>query len=188
MVSTYGSIAIFRCLMVSPLVILTAGLLNWFGDVRKHTDISCVAGGGGGSVGTCCGGLIAYDKSFVSNHGNLFFIGTFIPMLALILSAVIMAFQNWQIRIVTVIVVFLLVSVTFYSVARMSNLPEVANAGLFIFLSNAITPDIETALFYWYTDSPDGPQFTPQFVGYISGIAFAAMFIGTHIYTAHSIV
>jgi hypothetical protein len=42
-----------------------------------------------------------------------------------------------------------------------------------------VTPDIETAMFYWYTNAEEGPQFSPQFVGYISGLAFACMFAGT---------
>ncbi len=57
-------------------------------------------------------------------------------------------------------------------------LPDVANAGLFIFLCNATTPDIETAMFYWFTNAEEGPKFSPQFVGYMSGLAFACMFGG----------
>jgi hypothetical protein len=182
MVTTYGSITMFRVLIVTPLVIMTGGLFNWFGDSNKHEETSI---GEHATVGTCCGGCMTYDKSFVSNHQNLFFIGTFIPFMALLLSAIVMIFQEWEIRLITVTMVFVLVGSSFFLVARQANLPEVANAGLFIFLSNAITPDIETALFYWYTDAPEGPQFTPQFVGYISGIAFAAMFLGILIYNRY---
>lgn len=177
MVTTHGSITMFRVLIITPLVIFVGGVFNWFGDTRKHdSNVNSELS----TVGTCCGGCMTYDKSFVNNHQNLFFIGTFIPFMALLLSAIVMAYQQWQIRVITVSLVFLLVSTSFYCIARQANLPEVANAGLFIFLSNAVTPDIETALFYWYTDAPEGPQFTPQFVGYISGIAFAAMFLGDY--------
>ena len=103
---------------------------------------------------------------------------TVISWCAIMLSVIMITFEHWRVRLVALVSVFLFVALTFFLTARRAGLPEVANAGLFIFLSNAVTPDIETAMFYWYTNAEEGPQFTPQFVGYISGLAFACMFAG----------
>eukprot|EP00602_Paraphysomonas_sp_CaronLab_P009170 CAMPEP_0185032074 /NCGR_PEP_ID=MMETSP1103-20130426/19919_1 /TAXON_ID=36769 /ORGANISM="Paraphysomonas bandaiensis, Strain Caron Lab Isolate" /LENGTH=560 /DNA_ID=CAMNT_0027567833 /DNA_START=250 /DNA_END=1932 /DNA_ORIENTATION=+ len=180
MITSVGSIVMFRILTFSSLVIITAGSFNWFGDKRKHSTLV-----NNTPVDTCCMGYITYDKSFVDNHGSLFFIATFIPFLAIVLSVVVLTFEHWKIRLSILLLVITLVCASFYGVAQSCGLPEVANAGLFIFLSNAVTPDIETALFYWFTDSEDGPQFSPQFVGYISGIAFGAMFVGILLYNRY---
>mmetsp|Transcript_31348 Transcript_31348/g.58343 ORF Transcript_31348/g.58343 Transcript_31348/m.58343 type:complete len:551 (-) Transcript_31348:1096-2748(-) len=209
MIANFGSIAIFRILIGSSAIILVAGSLNWFGDIKKHRaqapppalrqkemqlrmrdgealspDSSCddPHSDEGASLGLCCWGLVEYDKAFIANHKNLFFLSAVICWCAIMLSVIMMTFQYWKVRLVVLASVFVFVSVTFYLTARWSGLPEVANAGLFIFLSNSVTPDIETAMFYWYTNAEEGPQFTPQFVGYISGLAFACMFAGILLY------
>jgi hypothetical protein len=203
MITTYGSIVMFRLLIISSLVIILTGAMNWFGDVNKQQQApshsptasplhkseplsSTSLSASSSSLTTCLCGLVTVDKSFLENHTALFFIGTFIPLLAILLSCLMLLFSSWSTRLLIVLLIWSLVSSSFYLTARcLSQLPAVANAGLFIFLSNSITPDIETALFYWYTNSPDGPQFSPQFVGYISGIAFGAMFLGILLYNRY---
>jgi hypothetical protein len=194
MITTYGSIVMFRLLIISSVVIIITGAMNWFGDVNKSLpkkEFSSVSSKSQSSVSgdsshtTCFCGLITVDKTFLENHTSLFFIGTFIPFLAILISTLMLLFSSWYARLVIVLMIWTTVVLSFYLTAYYSGLPAVANAGLFIFLSNSITPDIETAMFYWYTNSPEGPQFTPQFVGYISGIAFAAMFLGILIYNRY---
>lgn len=211
MIANFGSIVIFRILISSSAIILVAGSLNWFGDVKKHStrlpgniqtqqmqdhetllrlrDGSALTSSrvdsndeketDSHSLGLCCWGLIEYDKAFIANHKTLFFLSAVICWCAIMLSVIMMTFQYWKVRLVVLVSVFLFVATTFFFTARWAGLPEVANAGLFIFLSNSVTPDIETAMFYWYTNAEEGPQFSPQFVGYISGLAFACMFAGT---------
>ena len=190
MIANYGSIAIFRVLISSSVIILIAGFFNWFGDVNKYKARGAINSDAGSishqpigidssdQLGVCCFGLFEYDKGFVSNHSSLFFLSTLISWCAIMLSVVMMLFQYWKVRLVALVSVATFVAVVFFMTARRSGMPEVANAGLFIFLSNSITPDIETAMFYWYTNAEEGPQFSPQFVGYISGLAFACMFAG----------
>lgn len=174
--------------------------MNWFGDVNKNTlkslpnsefQSSSRTTGTSSSTGdsdrmtTCLFGLITIDKTFLENHTSLFFIGSFVPFLAILISSLMLVISDWYGRLAIVLSIWSIVIISFYLTAYYSGLPDVANAGLFIFLSNSITPDIETAMFYWYTNAPEGPQFTPQFVGYISGIAFGAMFIGILIYNRY---
>jgi hypothetical protein len=158
-----------------------SALLRQGGDSASGSPVSGPEEGEGGlhpALGRCCWGLAEYDKAFVANHQSLFFLSAMISTCAMLLSIVMMCFRNWVVRLAVLAAVFILVAGSFFGVARRAGLPEVANAGLFIFLSNAVTPDIETAMFYWYTNAEEGPQFSPQFVGYISGLAFACMFAG----------
>lgn len=190
MITTYGSIVMFRLLIISSIVIIITGFMNWFGDVNKNSlktlsDNEFHSTAKSDSVTTCFFGLITIDKTFLENHTSLFFIGSFVPFLALLISALMLVVSGWYGRLAIVLTIWSVVIISFYFTAYYSGLPDVANAGLFIFLSNSITPDIETAMFYWYTNAPEGPQFTPQFVGYISGIAFGAMFIGILIYNRY---
>ena len=193
MITTYGPIQMFQILIISSVIVIITGSMNWFGDVNKHSPLLLKnlspslesTNQNNSTISTCFCGLITIDKSFLQNHTSLFFIGAFIPFLAILLSVIILFFSNWKVRLIIIIIVWLLVLISFYSTTRLSGLPAVANAGLFIFLSNSLTPDIETAMFYWYTNSPEGPMFTPQFVGYISGIAYGAMFLGILIYNRY---
>lgn len=208
MIANFGSIAVFRILIGSSVIIFIAGFLNWFGDTNKYSknnkgsplDLSASSaddngllllsadsetGDSSSQLGLCCCGYVEYDKSFIANHSYLFFLSSLISWCAVMLSVVMMCFQEWKVRLVVLLAISCFVSSSFFITAYKSGLPEVAKAGLFIFLSNAITPDIETAMFYWYTNADNGPQFTPQFVGYISGIAFACMFAGILIYNRY---
>lgn len=194
MITSYGPIYMFKLLIISSIIIIIAGSMNWFGDVNKNSPLLLKNLSPSlenpeeikpKTESTCFCGLITVDKSFLENHTSLFFIGTFIPFLAILLSIIILFFPSWQVRLTVIVIVWFLVVTSFYSTTRSSGLPAVANAGLFIFLSSSLTPDVETAMFYWYTNSPDGPMFTPQFVGYISGIAYGAMFLGILIYNRY---
>lgn len=157
MIESFGSIAIFRILISSSAVIFLAGFLNWFGDTSKYSrnqelgqqQSHLEEKEENAALGLCCWGLVEYDKGFIANHKNLFFLSAMISWCAIMLSVVMMSFQDWRVRLAVLASVFLFVATTFFVTARRSGLPEVANAGLFIFLSNAVTPDIETAMFYW---------------------------------------
>ncbi len=179
----------FRVLMVSSIIVLTAGYFNWFGD-KKKSDSSFSRSSADrhstdeeSTVSICCCKL---SKHFIDHHSDLFLLSFLISGLAIGLSICMMAFDAWHVRLVILLSVIFTVSTLFYFVAMKSNMPDVANAGLFIFFSNLITPDIESAMFYWFTNSEDGPKFSPQFIGYISSIAFFAMFSGkARVITAH---
>jgi hypothetical protein len=66
-----------------------------------------------------------------------------------------------------------------------ANLPVLTKVALFIFLRESVQIDTEQAFFYWFTESPDGPEFTPEFVGVISAVAFSTMLVGVGIYTRY---
>lgn len=65
------------------------------------------------------------------------------------------------------------------------DLPVLTKVALFIFLRESVQIDTEQAFFYWFTECPDGPRFTPEFVGLISAVAFSTMLVGVGIYTRY---
>jgi hypothetical protein len=88
---------------------------------------------------------------------------------------------HWLPRLIIVLCIATMVASSVWFSLR-KTLPDVARAALFIFLANCMTPDIDTAMFYWITDDPGGPQFDPPFMGFISAGSFAAMFMGVLLY------
>ncbi|KAM7255683.1 hypothetical protein ACFE04_008581 [Oxalis oulophora] len=60
--------------------------------------------------------------------------------------------------------------------------PEVWRPCLFMYLSLAISLNIHEGLFYWYTDSKDGPSFSKEAVGYIFSIGSVGALLGAILY------
>ncbi|KAK9682895.1 hypothetical protein RND81_10G104900 [Saponaria officinalis] len=58
-------------------------------------------------------------------------------------------------------------------------LPEVWRPCLYMYLSLALSLNVYDGMFYWYTDSDAGPQFSQQFVGYILSIGSAGAIMGS---------
>jgi len=56
-------------------------------------------------------------------------------------------------------------------------------ATIFLFLRECFQPNVDTAFFYWYVDAENGPQFSPEFVGYINTMAYVAMLLGIVVYS-----
>lgn len=195
MVDNFGSIYMFRILIISSGIVFLTGYMNWFGEKKKgysHMDVTTssynsddVAAPSPNSdcdppeeLVTCCCGQVTASKVFIEKHSELVLLSFLVSGLAIAVSVCMMSIQEWHPRLMIILFVVFSVSTLFYVVTMRCNLPEVGKAGLFIFLSNLSTPDIESAMFYWFTNSPEGPRFSPQFIGYISGIAYFAMFIG----------
>merc|ERR1711988_78815 len=60
--------------------------------------------------------------------------------------------------------------------------PVIAKAAIFFFMTSAIQPSLGDQFFYWYTKSPNGPQFSPQFLGWITCVVMASMVGGIALY------
>ena len=82
------------------------------------------------------------------------------------------------------IAVFLFLPCTYHSLMKNCNLTVVANVGAFLFFTNAITPDIDLAMFYWLTSS-DGLGIDAVMVGIISAVGFVAMFLSVMLFNAY---
>ncbi|XP_021758023.1 probable folate-biopterin transporter 2 [Chenopodium quinoa] len=61
-------------------------------------------------------------------------------------------------------------------------LPDVWRPCLYLYLSNATSLNIYDGMFYWYTDSDAGPNFSQEFVGYILSIGAAGAILGSLLY------
>jgi uncharacterized membrane protein YgcG len=149
-------------------------------------------GGGGGadaagphSSGThvrsfLCG-CVQVDMDFVAEYRDVLMLATIISCLALFVGAVALMFDDFHVRLITVLCVAISVVVLVIFMTR-QKYSLIGTTGLFFFSVTALAPDTDTAMFYWYTDYEGGPQFTPRFVGYISALSFGAMFVGILVY------
>eukprot|EP01042_Synura_sphagnicola_P000089 gene89-89_t len=108
-------------------------------------------------------------------------LAVFISSLAICLSVSALVIDHWTPRLIAILVIVGAVISSVYYTFHQSH-PKVASAALFIFLCNAVTPDVESAMFYWLTDFEGGPQFTSIFIGMISAGAYLAMFLGILLY------
>ena len=114
-------------------------------------------------------------------HRRIFYLASLISFLALVLSVCALLIDDWRPKLGIVLCIAVTVATSVW-VTFKDTLPDVSSAALFIFLANCLTPDIDTAMFYWITDDPDGPQFDPPFMGFISAASFGAMFMGVLLY------
>ncbi|KAK8505433.1 hypothetical protein V6N13_045871 [Hibiscus sabdariffa] len=60
--------------------------------------------------------------------------------------------------------------------------PEVWRPCLYMYLSFALSLNINEGLFYWYTDSKDGPSFSQESIGYIFSIGAVGAILGAILY------
>ncbi|KAM3270592.1 putative folate-biopterin transporter 2 isoform X1 [Capsicum chacoense] len=60
--------------------------------------------------------------------------------------------------------------------------PEVWQPCLYMYLSFALSVDIQEGMFYWATDSAGGPQFSKEYIGYISAVASIGALLGAILY------
>ncbi|KAH9624979.1 hypothetical protein KSS87_005261 [Heliosperma pusillum] len=58
-------------------------------------------------------------------------------------------------------------------------LPEVWQPCLYMYLSLAMSLNVYDGMFYWYTDSDAGPNFSQEFVGYILSVGSAGALMGS---------
>eukprot|EP00898_Chlorokybus_atmophyticus_P001084 jgi/Chlat1/1977/Chrsp158S02283 len=60
--------------------------------------------------------------------------------------------------------------------------PAIHRPALYIYLSKAVAPSVQQALFYWITEAPDGPAFSPRMIGMIEFVALIGMLVGVAVY------
>ncbi|EOY29308.1 Major facilitator superfamily protein isoform 3 [Theobroma cacao] len=60
--------------------------------------------------------------------------------------------------------------------------PEVWRPCLYMYLSFAVSLNINEGLFYWYTDSKQGPSFSQETIGYIFSIGAVGAILGAILY------
>ncbi|XP_015085325.1 probable folate-biopterin transporter 2 isoform X1 [Solanum pennellii] len=60
--------------------------------------------------------------------------------------------------------------------------PEVWRPCLYMYLSFAVSVDIQEGMFYWATDAKGGPHFSKEYIGYISAVASIGSLLGAILY------
>eukprot|EP01041_Mallomonas_annulata_P003967 gene3967-7905_t len=176
-VNQFGSRTIFGGLALSSVAITVPAMLNWLGEVpEKYTTLTAVE-----NSRFFCYQTFKINLDNCNTHRRIFVLAFIVSGLALLMSVCALLITHWLPRLLVAISIALLVVLSVWFSLK-DTLPDVARAAMFIFLTNCLTPDIDTAMFYWITDDPGGPQFDPPFMGYISAGSFFAMFMGVLLY------
>lgn len=85
------------------------------------------------------------------------------------LAVVVLVIEMWIIRFAALTAIACIVALSVYFTTRKEH-QLLASVALFIFLRQVFTPDIETSIFYWYTDADDGPNFSPIYIGTVYSV------------------
>lgn len=166
--------------VISSLV-LTAGVWNWIGEKPRDVDMDHSSRSHSNLVPSLTTASSSIVKSIPS---PLLFASFFVPFAALGLTASMLFLAAAEVRLPILVAVFLVLPLTYHFLLRASGLVVVANVGAFLFFTNAITPDIDLAMFYWLTSS-DGLGLDAVMIGIISAVSFIAMFIGVMLFNAY---
>ena len=202
LITSIGPVGVFSVLVFIGIVIFIPGAFNWLGETKRSYELlvddsvrsnAPTLGGqdqdeyslGNSSTGhqkiQTYFGCIQVDLEFVSQFKRLLLLAGFISGMALAVGAVVLVTDTFAVRITTVLTVAVLV-VTVVLLTTKAYYSPIGKTGLFFFCVTAFAPETDTAMFYWYTDYEGGPQFSPRFVGFISALSFAAMFVGILVY------
>jgi len=112
---------------------------------------------------------------------SLYLLAFFVAVCAIFLATTVNHIQDRMIGGYITVATGVLVTIVVYMVlAKIS--PKIAKPAIYFFLREAVQPNIAEAMFYFYTSDPDGPHFTPQFLGILDCIASVSMIIGIALY------
>lgn len=109
-------------------------------------------------------------------------LGIAICFLVLIVACTVGATQNIYITAPITFSVTMTICIVLYC-ALYKKHSVLVKATIFLFLRECFQPNVDTAFFYWYVDAPDGPNFSPEFVGYINTMSYVAMLLGIFAYS-----
>jgi hypothetical protein len=170
-----GSRPTFGILIATSACVFLGGAFNWLGE-KPDVDQEDLKE----NKPPC----LSFNFAQYEEHKRLFRLAIFISACACCISIIVLLTKDWMIRFTAILAIASSVAAAVYLVNR-KTLPDVANVALFIFLQQSLTPDIETTMFYWYTDAENGPKFDPVFVGIISMIGYMTMFLGIAIFNKY---
>lgn len=197
LITSLGPKNVFGVITFVGVLIFISGIRNWVGEKRKvyaplsldssHADAEPGrdsrdpdASVYGGNMKTYCG-FMHVDSDFLERYKSLLYLSSFLSILALILGALVLLFDSFEARVSAVAVIGVIVIASVLYTTRDEH-TVIGKTALFLFSLQALAPDIDTAMFYWYTNYEGGPQFSPKFIGFISAFSFLAMFVGILIF------
>lgn len=199
LISTLGPKNVFGVITFVGVLIFTSGIRNWVNEKKRvYAALSTDSAHGEGAdasfesgarynasnnLRTYCG-CVHIDMDYVEKFRKLLHLAVFLSVLALFLGALVLIFDQFEARVTAVAVIGVLVITSVLYMTR-DEYSVVGKTALFLFSVQALSPDIDTAMFYWYTNYEGGPQFTPRFIGFISAFSFGAMFVGILIFNRY---
>lgn len=133
-----GPQTIFGVLIIFGLVVFVIGSLGWFGEEREDRE----------PTKRLCKIFEWYEEEYMQ-HKSLFLLAIAMSVCALLLAAGVILVSAWTIRVCLVVVLASLILGMFYMVTKNEGHHNIANIGLYLFFCYALTPDIETTMFYW---------------------------------------
>jgi urea transporter len=132
-------------LVCTSILVLLSGVFGFLGE--KPTKVPQESQWMPGAMSSwCCS--VYLNLSNYRAHKRIFLLAMFISAAAMSLSIVVLVTSNWTARFICVLFVAISVALAVYF-GNKKHLPSVANVALFIFLREALSPDIETTMFYW---------------------------------------
>ena len=194
LISSLGPKNVFGVITFVGVLIFISGVRNWVNETKRvYTALSTdsahgeAEGAGAGTDCKPCGNIRTYcgcvhiDMDYVEKFRRLLYLAVFLSVIALFLGALVLIFDQFEARVTAVAIIGVLVITSVLYMTR-NEYSVVGKTALFLFSVQALSPDIDTAMFYWYTNYEGGPQFTPRFIGFISAFSFGAMFVGILIF------
>ncbi|GAB5033212.1 major facilitator superfamily protein isoform 2 [Nannochloropsis oceanica] len=115
---------------------------------------------------------------------SLYLLAFFVAACAVFLATTVNHVEDRMIAGYITVAVAVLVTIVVYMVLVKIS-PKIAKPAIFFFLREACQPNIAEAMFYFYTSDPNGPLFTPQFLGVLSCIGSVSMMIGIAMYNRY---
>jgi hypothetical protein len=125
---------------------------------------------------------ISIRRESYERNPSLFLNATFVCFVAVALtSLMILLHDNIQSQFFVVVTSSLLLLIVPYFTLRSTSL-TVAKTSVILFASDALTPNLETTMFYWYTTASPGPQFSSSYIGTMNMFGYCAMFLGVMLF------
>lgn len=187
---TFSSSCVTVCSIIgyltSGIVIEMVGVLNLFfvsSIISFIVLISTLVGFLNEYPHNCKDKIFSFRSELYDRNPSLFFNALFVCCVALVLTILMVIYQSNlfnQIVILTLLSI-LLIFIPYFTLKSTSI--NAAKLSIILFTSDALTPNLETTMFYWYTNSINGPQFSSTYIGFINTFGYFVTFLGVIIFS-----
>ena len=142
--------------------------------------------------------FLQINKELLKKNYKIIIIATLISFLILLLTTLISIYQS-QVRqqlLSLLIILFLILFIIYYGFisipsinlsnnSRHNSHYDIIKLSFLLILMDGLTPNLETSMFYWYTNSKIGLNLSSQFIGMLNMIGYFGMFLGVIIFSKY---
>jgi hypothetical protein len=126
--------------------------------------------------------MISIKRELYERNPSLFLNAIFVCLVAIALTSLMIIFHdNIQNQFFVLLISSLLLTTIPYLTLKSTSL-TVAKMSIVLFSSDALTPNLETTMFYWYTNATHGPQFSSSYIGTMNMLGYCGMFLGVMLF------